>query len=70
MFDNLVLGPLCIVCEQYSEKFHIQELLKSNFIPICEIHKGDDLFKQVVEANPELNVEKLIISIGYKNVYE
>ncbi len=69
MFENIFLGPLCIVCEQYSEEFHIQQLIKSDFIPICEIKEGE-LFKQAVEANPEVKIQKLIVSIGFKNAYE
>lgn len=68
MFENIILGPLCLVSKEYGESFHLMGLLRDDWIPLCKITKGET-FDNVQKAYPETKFDYIIASIGFIKAY-
>lgn len=67
MFENLVIGPLCIVTKDYTQEMHIKALYLEGWTPTCVLSSGE-IFDEVVKT--QYDAEKIILSVGYNKIYE
>lgn len=71
MFDNLVLGPMCIVYTPEDRKRFLKEMSNNNFMPLGRFNKGQLFDRISIDMSRELQVVKeIIICIAYIKPYE
>lgn len=68
MFENIILGPLCLVSKDFGEDFHLTGLLRDSWIPLCRVTKGET-FDDVKKSYANSKFDSIIISIGFKTAY-
>ena len=72
MFENFILGPICIVTNEASRKFHLNQLYIENWVVIGEITKGEffEEIKSKLVPDEQKNLTSIIISRGFYKTYQ
>lgn len=68
MFENIILGPMCLVSKDFGEAFHLTGLIKDSWMPISRITKGET-FDEFKRDYAEAKFDYMIMSIGFRTAY-
>lgn len=70
MFEDLLIGPICVVYTPIDRVTHLNEIDKNGYIPLLELTKGS-LFEDIKRdvPNGSLRAKSIIISIAYTKLY-
>lgn len=68
MFENIILGPMCLVSKDFGESFHLKGLIKDSWMPIGRITKGET-FNELKKDFAQTKFDYVIMSIGFRTAY-
>lgn len=71
MFENILLGPICISYTPEDRVRHLREIDRNGYFPIVEVNKGE-LIREIELSLPKVEerITSVILCISHKKMYK
>lgn len=69
MFENILIGPLCLVLEPDDRSRFLRDMTTHGYFPLMEVNSGE-LFEKIKAQMPIKNqLISILVPIGYSKLY-